>query len=90
METGFTVIDAANHDEALRLWQDHHDRISIVVTALNGTDGLTLAKAVESDCPEKPVILITDAETGFSHPTLRKPFELDDLLAVIRRAVDRK
>jgi DNA-binding response OmpR family regulator len=88
---GFTVLDAATHDEAVCLWRDHHDRIDVLVTDLHGVDGLELADAVEADCPDEPIIFITGAPaTGLPHPTLRKPFPFEDLLATIQRALGRE
>ncbi len=86
---GFTVLDAANHDEALRLWRDHHDRINVLVTDLDGVDGLQLAEEVESDCPEKPIVVMTGDATVLRYPTMRKPFELDDLVTVLLRLLGR-
>lgn len=87
---GFAVLDASTHAEALQLWRDHYPSIDVVVTDVNGVDGLELAEAVESDCPEKPIVLMTADSAALPtppHPILRKPFRLDDLIAAIRRAL---
>ncbi len=82
---GFTVLDATTHNDALCLWRDHHECIDAVVTDLHGVDGLALAEAVQSDCPHEPILFMTRAPNAFPCPTLRKPFELEDLLAAIRQ-----
>jgi CheY-like chemotaxis protein len=87
---GFTVLQASNHPDALRLWRDHQDGIDVLVTDLHGVDGLQLAEAVESYCPEKPIVFMTAAQAALPHPTLQKPFELDELLRAIRRALGRE
>jgi CheY-like chemotaxis protein len=86
----FTVLGASTYAEALQLWRDHYRCIDVLVTDVYGVDGLELAEAVESDCPEKPIVFMTADSAALPtppHPILRKPFRLDDLVAAIRRAL---
>lgn len=85
---GFDVLNASGYREASELWRDHCNRINIVLMAVNGADGLTLAKVFELDCPEKPIVLITDDDAALPYPVLQKPFDLDDLLANILRILE--
>ncbi len=87
---GFSVLQAATHTEALQLWRDYRDQIDVLVTDLHGADGLELAAIVEGERPDEPVVFITAVQAPLPHSTVRKPIELEELLAAIRRALRRE
>ena len=84
---GFAILDASNHAEALQLWRDHREHISVVVTDVCGVNGLELAQSVQAECPEKPTVFMTATPTALPCAALRKPFAMEDLLAMIRLAL---
>lgn len=86
-QQGFTVLDTATCTEAVVLWQEYRDRISLVLSAVHGGEAWALTRAVQSDCPEKPILRMTDGETSSPYTSLQKPFQLEDLLACIQRAL---
>lgn len=96
-EHGYTVVEAANADEAIKLMESRKD-IRMLFTDIEmppGCDGLELAREVHNRWP-KVLLVIT---SGRIEPTrdeiaddgtfIRKPYHVDDLLALIRK-VDEK
>ncbi len=93
---GYRVAEAADGAEALiRLRSECFDGI-IIDKNMPGLSGLDLLPGLRMICPEAPIILITafgDASTyvealekgAFEY--IFKPFRLEDLLRVLRRAV---
>jgi two-component system, NtrC family, response regulator AtoC len=93
---GYRVAEAADGAEALiRLRSESFDGI-IIDKNMPGLSGLDLLPGLRMICPEAPIILITafgDASTyvealekgAFEY--IFKPFRLEDLLRVLRRAV---
>ena len=93
---GYIVTEAADGAEALiRLRSECFDGI-IIDKNMPGLSGLDLLPGLRMICPETPIILITafgDASTyvealekgAFEY--IFKPFPLEDLLRVLRRAV---
>ena len=98
-QEGYRVAEAGDGAEALiRLRSECFDGI-IIDKNMPGLSGLDLLPGLRMICPEAPVILITafgDASTyvealekgAFEY--IFKPFHLEDLLRVLRRAVPSK
>jgi CheY-like chemotaxis protein len=82
---GFTVLEASDGQEALELAREHRGRIDVLVTDLRmpRLDGLELAKALRAERPQTSVIFATGESIPSPWVAMRKPFELDELLAAI-------
>jgi DNA-binding response OmpR family regulator len=99
LDEGYYVDTAMSAKEALgRLAVAPFD-LAIVDLYLPGVNGLQLAEAIRFLDPQTPVVLMTAyGTTAFevmaSHPAItayvHKPFELDAMLAVIRRTALRR
>jgi two-component system, cell cycle sensor histidine kinase and response regulator CckA len=90
---GYRVLTAANGEEGRRLFQKHHGEIRLVVTdsAMPVMDGAQTIAALRKERADLPVILASadadsESETAkIATAFLRKPFSLDELLAVVHR-----
>jgi CheY-like chemotaxis protein len=82
---GFHVLDAPDGARALQLSREHPGAIDLILTDLQmpGLDGLSLIRAIESERPTAQTLFMTAAADRLQGRTVRKPFELDDLLAEI-------
>ena len=98
-DLGHDTIEVNSAASALAILNDNHD-IDIVVTdhAMPGMSGSELARRIQQNWPELPVILVTgyaDLPTGPDPllPRLNKPYrqaELGDLIAALAAAYRRK
>ena len=92
---GYTVLEAANGEEALEVINETDKTIDLIVTdvVMPGMDGHTLVQFVRQEMPDMKVILISgfaenvipggiDENAGFSF--LPKPFSLKDLAAKVK------
>lgn len=96
---GFAPLSAQDGDEALAVVQHLEGRVDLVLTdvMMPMVDGPTLARRLAKDWPSLPVLFMTGypAETlaalgylSVETPRIEKPFELRQLLAVIRAALE--
>jgi PAS domain S-box-containing protein len=95
---GYTVIEAANGEEAVRLAAEAGS-LDLVVTdvVMPRIDGPALAAALRESCPDLPLIYLTgyaddvlqrdEIERG-TVPLLHKPFTSGALLRLVRRVLD--
>ena len=92
---GYTVLEAANGEEALEVINATEETINLIVTdvVMPGMDGHTLVQFVRQEMPDMKVILISgfaenvipggiDENAGFSF--LPKPFSLKDLATKVK------
>lgn len=92
---GYTVLEAANGEEALEVINATEEEIDLIVTdvVMPGMDGHTLVQFVRQEMPDMKVILISgfaenvipgeiDENAGFSF--LPKPFSLKDLATKVK------
>lgn len=95
---GYGVRTSGSPDEALALARKEHFDAVITDIVMPGGDGLTLLRAIHDMDVERPVILMTgnpsltsatEAVRGGAFDYLAKPVKKDQLLQVVRRAVDR-
>ncbi len=97
---GYTVIQAANGVEALRLWAQHRDTIHLVLTDMmmpEGISGRDLAERVLADRPEIKVIFSTGYSLDvlgsgltFKEGTnfLQKPYDPETLARTVRNCLN--
>jgi DNA-binding NtrC family response regulator len=96
---GIDAVGVTSGDEALhRLRSDSFD-VVVIDIKMPGIDGLDVLRTVSRRHPAVKVILMTghgsaeDAETGHrlgAAALLRKPVDLEDLLATAEKAVDQR
>ena len=97
-ELGFETTWAANAAAALRLLDENKGRFAAVFSdvVMPGMNGVDLGREIARREPALPVILTS----GYSHvlaqegrhgfELLQKPYSIDDLTRVLRRAISRK
>ncbi len=94
---GMSVSAFGDGDSALaRLARDAPD-VVLTDVRMPGTDGLAVADRIRRDRPALPVVVMTahsDLDTtvaayeGGAFEYLPKPFDLDEVVSVVRRAID--
>ncbi len=96
-DAGYTVEDAPSGPAALARMEPFAPDVLVTDLRMPGMDGQALLTAVKARHPSMPVILMTahgseraavDAMKGGAWDYLRKPFELDELIAVVQRALE--
>jgi two-component system, cell cycle sensor histidine kinase and response regulator CckA len=98
---GYTVLTAANGDEARRLVQSHHGRIDLVLSdvVMPQLSGPELAEFLAATSPELPLVFMTGysnypmtTESGegriANHRAIMKPFRPNVLLSTVREVLD--
>ncbi len=95
---GYRVLEAASGPEAIAIWQDHRDEISLLLTDMvmpEGMDGRELTAKLRAEKPELRVVLCTGysqtvapAEAEERLTLLHKPFDAPELLRAIRSSLD--
>lgn len=88
--SGFRVLESANGQPALQVSRAHQGRIDLVLAdmPISGDVGTELVKTLSNERPETQVLLMTVGEVARRGHMLRKPFELEELLAeVVSRLV---
>ena len=89
---GYSVAEAAGGADGLdRLAAERPDAL-IVDFAMDGMNGAEVAARARAIAPDMPIILVTgyaevDEYGGTVDAILRKPFKIDDLAAVLHRAL---
>src|SRR5580700_11566670 len=97
-QAGFTCQPVTSGRDALAILRAD-DGVSIVLSDLimEGMDGLTLLSRMQQDFPEIPVVMVTAvhdisvalaAIRNGAYDYLLKPFEREQLLAMVRRALE--
>ena len=92
---GYTVLEAANGEEALEVINATDKQIDLIVTdvVMPGMDGHTLVQFVRQEMPDMKVILISGfaenvipggIQPDSSFHFLPKPFSLKDLAAKVK------
>lgn len=93
---GYTVVEAADGRQALRLIQQARPALAILDNKMPHLDGLEVCRAVKADPALRPikVLMITASQSGIPAEALRaaqadgflaKPFQGADLLACVGR-----
>ncbi len=89
---GFEVKEASGGLEALRFVSDQSFDMVVTDLGMPEMSGRELARRLRGDHPTLPIVLLTghtDAEDQSEHAdaVVRKPFQIDDLVATIRRVL---
>lgn len=96
---GYQVRGAPNGEDALALSRIHTFDAAIVDVKMPGMDGIELSRALRALDADLPVIIVTahaDVETARSairmgaYDYIAKPFDIDDVILSIARAVERR
>lgn len=96
-DAGYTVEEAADGATALLRLEPFAPDLLVTDLRMPGMDGLALLRQVKARRPAMPVVLVTahgseraavDAMKGGAWDYLRKPFDIDEMLAVVTRAVE--
>ncbi len=97
---GYAVLDAADGPQALALWQEHSDRIALLLTDMvmpGGMSGLDLAERLRAQKPGLKVVISSgyNAElVGLGSPRakgiryLPKPYPVSALWRAVRECLD--
>ena len=97
---GYSVLEAGDGREALRLWRDHGDEVVLVLTdvVMPGMGGLELTRRLQAIGASAEIVLMTgyplDPDSGEHldlgiRRWLQKPFTVAQLSSVIRDATSR-
>jgi PAS domain S-box-containing protein len=92
---GYRVIEADNGADAMRMWPDIRQAVSLLLTDVvmpGGIDGFELASRLRADRPELAVIFASGYPPDAQQPErpLQKPVPSAQLLETIRRSLDRR
>jgi len=98
-DEGFTTRLAGGSEECMRALADQRPRLMILDIWLKDSamDGIDILKTVKRDMPEIPVVIISGhgnieiavaAIKQGAYDFIEKPFNIDQLLVVIRRAME--
>ena len=97
---GYTVFEAGNGIEALKIWQEHGDHISLVLTDMvmpDGVSGQELARRLRAENPGLKVVFSSgysaeiagrELKLADGENFLQKPFTSEALLEMVRHAID--
>lgn len=97
---GYQVLEAANGQQAIRLWQTHRTHIDLLFTDMvmpEGMTGLEVVEQLQADKPELKAIISSgySAETarkGLANRTgvayLPKPSDADTMAEMVRKCLD--
>ncbi len=97
---GYTVVEAANGRNALRVWKEHGNDVDVLLSDLvmpGGINGRQLADSLRKERPDLKVIFTSgySPETtnegnlpGMTDPFLQKPCPPAVLLETVRRTLD--
>jgi len=95
---GHSILVACDGAEAVSLMEEHHFDLLLSDIAMPMMDGISLALKVRSTRPHVPILLMTGYadERQRAHNLsllieglLTKPFNLDQLLAAVNKALDK-
>lgn len=94
-QDGYAVTAAASGAEALKLFQTERPDVVLLDLVLGDLDGLEVLRRIKQEGPETKVVILSAHGTieravaamklG-AYEFLRKPFEIEEILAVVRNA----
>jgi two-component system, chemotaxis family, chemotaxis protein CheY len=94
-DDGFPVVLASNGQEALALLEAHHPRLVLLDMKMPVMDGWTFAAAYRGrPGPHAPIIVMTAGRDSARRAAeisaeafIAKPFDIDDLIGLVRQYV---
>ena len=95
-DKGFNVATAADGDEAIQMVKSNHHDIIFMDVKMPGKDGFTTFEVIRSIDPEARVIFMTgfvdeepirQAIDSGAYPIAYKPFDMTDILKLVRKTV---
>ena len=100
-DCGFKILEAGNAQEALEMIQSDQSQIDLVFSDVRmpgEIDGFGLSKWIRENRPDLPVILVSGdtKKSDVAHelcteePFLRKPYDLQMVVAHIRQYIERR
>jgi len=91
-DNGFRVIEARDGGEAMRAIDIDPPALIVLDVQMPGVDGPTFARALRSRLRRVPLVILTgvadpvrEADRCNAEAFLRKPFDADELVRVVRR-----
>jgi two-component system, NtrC family, response regulator AtoC len=96
-EEGFRIVEAVDGESAMSMVKEHRPNLILLDINLPRTDGLAVLVQVKRTQPDVPVIVFTaygtseraiQAMKSGAYDYLEKPFDLDEFLLTIRRALN--
>ncbi|MCX6145520.1 MAG: sigma-54 dependent transcriptional regulator [Ignavibacteriales bacterium] len=96
-EEGFKIAEAVDGESAMSMVKDHRPNLILLDINLPRVDGLAVLVEVKRTQPDVPVIVFTaygtsdraiQAMKSGAYDYLEKPFDLDEFLLTIRRALN--
>ncbi len=89
-EEGYATLTAKDGDQALRVATERRPDIVLSDVMMPGVDGLALAAVFARWAPPVPVVLMSAVfgPRPVGTPFLPKPFDLDQMLAVLTAAMN--
>ena len=96
---GFEVVCFEEANRPLRTLASDSPDVILTDVRMPGIDGLQLLKRLQNQCPDLPVIIMTahsdldsavSAYAGGAFEYLPKPFDVEDAVNLVRRAVQKK
>jgi DNA-binding NtrC family response regulator len=94
---GLTVVSAEDGESGLRLAASEHPHIVVLDSHLPDIDGLMVLEQLKAEWPALPVVMLTasrDLKTAIratrlgAYEYLTKPFNTQELIVTVRRALD--
>ena len=94
---GWQVLEASNGINGLRVFRNQRPDIVLADVVMADFDGFQLTARIKSISPKAPVIMMTafaaselrqKAQDAGVSAFLRKPFDTEELLVVLRRSLD--
>ena len=91
-DNGFRVVEARDGAEALRAIDVEQPALILLDVQMPGIDGLTFARELRTRLRRVPLVILTgvpdpkrEADRCNAEAFLRKPFDADELVRVVRR-----
>lgn len=91
-DNGFRVVEARDGAEALRAIDVEQPALILLDVQMPGIDGPTFARALRTRLRRVPLVILTgvpdpkrEADRCNAEAFLRKPFDADELVRVVRR-----
>jgi DNA-binding response OmpR family regulator len=90
--SGFRVVEARDGSEALRAVQEDPPAVVVLDVQMPGMDGPSFARALRMALRRVPLVILTgvadprhEADRCNAEAYLRKPFDADELVGIVRR-----